>query len=966
MRTDAPANILNNYLNAAKKPRLYVRIPELDLFFGTRAATIGGSAYGNRLKTGGVITWDAPYFGGMGSTSSVTIENLELDRNITLAESAEIEAASQGGIIGAGRVVRQGTSGETYEDIRGASTGSFYTSSMIVGRWFFMYGGSDSWAVSRGPMQFMVPSGLSTCDDAAIELTGLSNNALTGFRIVGVRGTWSAWNQSGLYDDFDGHQAGLTAYDGEILTEDWHSSQFSTTAANKIRLNERGRAYIEENAGGMVKFMLLSKRDYDGVSAPDDDEYLKFETASATLKLYYNLKRLKNKTAQIYVVYGDVPTSLDDIFCIWTGVVHDYEISDETLRLELRQAKNKHDRYLPINQINKQDYPLCPDINVGKPYPIVIGRFEATTLHRAGQGNWTAYGPVSGLMINYSYPDCYKTYVVKNEPEKKTVLLSEQPVISHGQPFFIWNSGIQAFDLYHVKTTLIAPIGISEKDIEPRTETTGFPHNLSENQFKGLSTILPFKHVVNGVGDQIENPEQAYDEDSDTYCTINEDNCSLDFYFQTPEGISGTGAVAFLVYAKFVGGADPTDFHFLLVKDKRISIDDPHDWEVISDQATWTGDGLFLYGFYLIDDDFNRKQIPLEQYRMTLYRDTDDTGEVQVYDVCAVMAYNAEEATELFTYGSGMPYGTWIDEAGRSNDYDQADVIETPPFVIEALSRAYMGLTSTEIDTSAFDASAALLEDWKFAYEILELTKGMSHFGDLGEQCKSLVGFDFQNRLTVLTFNEDRAFPYAAASSPWAPGELDIFDESARPNAGGVFTRHPIEPDTFTVRPMDEVINDYKLNYRYNYGSGKYEGVLYIDHGGGVLANVDTNIRENYLDGGMTLGGTGGLKDLTSRCYTRLGTTNTKVIDCPAIRDEETATKLLQFFIMMYSKERNIAEFRTFDNAILHEVWDFINIRHRRLLSLMDQARMESQKWWIVRKQFDSDAQRVGFKAIEL
>lgn len=965
MRTDAPSNVTENYLKRGKKPRVYVYIPDLDLFMGTVGATIDGEVYGNRLSGAGTITWDAPMAGGIATVSNVTIDNLELDRDIELASEAEQEPLPQNGQIGAGRIIKESpTTGGTYADSRGSATGEFSTSSIIIGRAYRLYGGADRYSVARGLLQHALPAGLTSCEEAYISLDGIDKDTLNGVELYVVERTWQAWATADLFDGFDGHESGMTQYTGTILNERWHSDEFIAGGENKIRLNEHGRKYIEEQAaaGQAAYFTILSKADYDGDAGSYDNDQVRFEATTATLNLKYNTLELTNREAQIYYGYDPLPSALGDIFLRWTGVIHSYEISDKTLSLELRQAKNKHNRYIPDKQISKADYPECPDVNVGKTYPLVIGEFAATTLHKTGVGNFTAYGPITSL-INYSYPDCYKAYVVKDAVEEKLALLSEKRVVNHSQPFFVWNGAISAFELFHILTTIIVPLGISEQTLTPRTETSGFPHSLSELQFKALSTIIPSKHVVNGLG--ITDPEGAYDEDSDTYCSISQDNASLDFYFTRPEGISGTGAIAFLVYAKFIGGADPTDFHFLLVKDQRTSVSDPNDWVQIADTATWTGDGLYLFGFYIIDaNSKDRQQIPLDQYRMTLYRDTDDTGEVQVYDVCAVLAYNAEDITELFTYGQGLPYGSWVDASGRSNAYDQSDVVENPPMIVEALSREYMELTSSEIDTSAIDTASGELASWKMAYDLLEMTPSMTHFGEIGEQSKSLVTFDEQNRLTIITHDADRAFPGAGTNTPWKPGELDIFDEAAG-LTNGAFTRHPIEPGSFTVEPYGEPRNNFKLRYKYNYATNQYEGLLYINHGGGVAANVDSNIDVNNLEDGMTLTGTGGLKDLTSSCYNRILTVKTKIIECPYIRDEATATKELQHEVIMHATDRHIAKFRTYDNAILHELWDYINIRHRRLLTFMDQARMEQQKWRVLRIQHAQMAAKIGITAIE-
>jgi hypothetical protein len=94
-----------------------------------------------------------------------------------------------------------------------------------------------------------------------------------------------------MYDDFDGWDAGLAAYYGTVLNDTWTSHMMDVTdgvQSNTILLNAEGRKLIVDNAGGTVKFMLLSKDDYDGedgVGEPIGAEYIALKSSNLTLEL---------------------------------------------------------------------------------------------------------------------------------------------------------------------------------------------------------------------------------------------------------------------------------------------------------------------------------------------------------------------------------------------------------------------------------------------------------------------------------------------------------------------------------------------------------------------------------------------------------------------------------------------------------------------------------------------------------
>ncbi len=959
--------------NAALK--VFVEIPDHNLFLGTSKVVIDEKEFENRVNPAGAITWEIPLFCGIGKVSNVQLKNLEIGRDIRFSEEVSLAPYGEAGLSGCGRLVNGGYA--DYSLVRKSETGEFDSTSLIIGRKYINECPQYWNAVYRTVLKFQPPVDLTKCEAAALKLTGMERHFNTTTRIHVVKGTWTTFGSDSMFSAFQGWSDTEGAYsDTEILNETFNSSMFDPDE-NYIRLNEKGRAYIEEcaAAGTLCKLVILSETDLAGDTAadPTGDEYMSFEAESARLEIRYNMKELENSTAIIYQAYDPVPSISAEMLRAWTGVVHDWVLDDHTLDLTLMQDKKRQDILVPSKLINTIDFEHVPDANIGLPHPLLIGEMQPTGEHRNGQGNFAGVRPVSWLtqMMSYSYPNCFKVPVIKDETDRKTVMLSGRKVAAHAEPFFIWNSSRGAYELYGGEMTIQLQIdgGMTIQGIQPFTNMSVFPHGATDGKFRVLSTVLPYKHESIGAG--AVDGEKAYDKDENSYAALEANLCQHRFYFAAPDGVSDVRMLTYVVWAEFDDGVPEEALHLLIVRDKQAKWDpeNSESWETFDNVTPWTEDAQKTYATFTVDSEGARQSIDLEQFCLVLYRlDSTPMTEVRITDICAIVSYTKDELTELYTYGKGLPFGSWIDGEGRDNDCDEDDIVENPSYVSEAVAREEMGYNENNLDVAAFDASASLLPGWKFAFGLNEQKSSMKLFGEIGEQSKSTYSFDERNCLTVQTWNPGRSFPHANANTPDVPAELDIFDEYAE-KIDGIYQRHPIEPETFKVRPMKigEVKNNFHLHYKYNPASREYEGYLFIGHGDGDQDEVETNLNVLNLENGMTLDGVGGLKEMTANCHNRIKATNTMDIRCPFVTDIVTATRIMQFHVETRAVMRWIVEIGNDPGTgILHEIGDYINVRHQRMLTPFSQSEMLSAKWRIIFKRHDQDRHRIELKAAKV
>jgi hypothetical protein len=826
---------------------------------------------------------------------------------------------------------------------------------MVVGRQYVLspFPVFRNW---RSPIEFTVPADLTTCEDAYLDPTGLSDFSDVDFNVLVVAGSWADYTKlldGTAFNDFTGW-ASSGDYSPTVYNETFSTSEY-VSGHNYIRGNAAFRAYLVSNAGQTIKLMLLSENDSTWTghsSGPAGNEFIQFESSSARLELRYNSKTLHNQTVELYLAYEPIPASHTDMELLWKGVIDNYSIDDTKLSLKCVTNHFKKDITIPNKIITLTDWPNCPESNIGKAYPIIYGEYAETTEHLPGVGNFYGSGPSGIGTYNYSYPDCFEVLVTKEDALNRSIIFSNQQMKSASKALFTWNSSMKAFELFPHYTGAItwtwAAGKRSYRDYAATTNVTNFPDILCEQGFSSLVSIVPNKYDAVAITD----PTKAYDSDSATYAIMTGNTSKLTLYFPAPQGVTGNSVVAYVVYLDFQGGADPTKSNFAIEKDDSTTLNSPH-WVGIDIIPGWAATGQYVYAFYLLDStSTDRDTIRLPQFRIIINR-TDNTGTVRIKDVCAVYAYAANDTKVFYSCGQGNYYGSWIDSAGRSNSYNANDLIENPSGAIESLSRDEIGFATADIDTAGFDTASTALSAWKYAFQVIERKKSSEYLHDLLVQCRSKGWYDNQDRLTMKPFNSTNGF---ANSGTDIPGALDIFDLTGEPS-GETFTHIAlIESPTITAQNMSEVYNDFTLHYKLNYAANQYAEVL-------TCNSTATSLLDANLEGGQTAAN---LITLCSESLTSVKTTNTDEYNAWAVRDLATASKLLQYRIERKTKRRYYVEMTAVDTAIRFIPGDFVNIRTDRIYELFGNAVTERKKWEILEVNYVASNSTVKIKCIEV
>jgi len=964
-------NASSYYLKTGVAVRLFVHIPTANLFLGTQAVTIGSTTYADSLKNNGTITRSIKPFGGMAEVSGVDISNLELGEDISFCT----EATGDNGInptgtkihpAGAGRLMSGGESGDdTYATVRGEETAEFSEHAITVGQRYYAHPSlGDIYYTYRGCIQYKIPDTLTSCEDAALSLYGLNDNSTTDSELYVIEGNWSSWDDDSKFSDFDGHESGATAYDSAEATgspamnETWRTNSFSTstTTPNYIRFNQYGRERIVANAGSTIKLLILSKRDFDGTE-PSGDEFVKFSADAPTLDLRYNTYTLYNQEAIIYLAFAAAGndlsglTAVTDMQRLWTGVIDDYSITTRTLNLKLKQNDFKENLTIPQTIFDDGDYPYIHDSSIGKPIPIIYGDFMGTLRHKSGIG----YACKEGTSNYFGLGDYVKVYVTRNSitsgsGDKISGVIANHLLKEMDHAGYLWESAINSFVVLTADLTDDSSATIAAAYLSKGSDTSKFPYSMTV--IDGLASINPVICKIPGdvTNAYMTNPLYVIDSNASNETTLQKTGSWLsqgDFYFGQDWGVSSLITGYWVVCQCRADSYDASASGFSTTVDAEV-------------KTYFTIDGQVYY----------EGAAAIDVKEILVYFASTNTDTVYIKNLGLWRGYKREIADAYYIRCKGRP-----DDASGTITGSASSLIENPSHVIESIARDEMSMTDSEIDTAAFDTLATDLSGWKYAFQLLERKGTREIIGGLAEQGRTKAYWDESNLLTAQAFDKNDAFPNAASATPDVPGNLDIFDEDASPTSGA-FTTHPILSPEFSdggvedfemhKMGMDEVKNDFVLHYKKNYATGEFEETLYITNGSGAEASVETNINASYLENNQDLTKTGNLKQLCADSYNEIGTTNTWEYDAWAIRDEATATKLLQHYVERLTKNRWICRFTSGLNALAVELGDFVNVRHDRIQDIFGTPTMNVKAWEVIRVEHDLNSHNITFEVIEV
>jgi len=945
-------NVSTGSKKQGSRPRFFVRIPDADLFLATKAQTDSGSAeaFVDTIERLGTISERIDRLGGMSSVSGLDMSNLVLGQRLTLATEAErspkYTVQSGQTILGAGRLVKAGAYGDTYLDVRNATTASsFSTVLIVVGRTYSP--GSEIFTNYRGFLHFDVPAGITTCEEAVIPLPGNGDASATDFELYLIEGNWSSLD-TGTFNDFDGW-ASSGAYTAEILNEPWESSEFQS-GTNYIRLNEAGRNLIVANSGGSVKFILLSKKDYANSADPSGNEYVQFDAISATLTLRYNSKKLDNKEVEIYLDYEPVATTYTGMQLIRKFIIDDYAVTDSTLDLVIKDNNFKHDPEIPRDIVTKEDYPYCSSENIGKPIPILYGDFTSVKEFREHAGYFTE--ETNDTIC--SGGECFRGLLV--DTVYNYFLFASHALKEIADFMMLWDGGLET---YTIIPCIVTNISTGKYGISKGTDDADFPYYMTTEDYPNpainpIIVKIPYMGGTDGIIDYT----NSQNNDPSDWATINSHSDYLILNsFDMSWGVSGMfDTMAFVIETFALNGYGDSN----CIKFRHgVWKDDNTELQIVEEHITSNGQHVYVLDHAEIPNSKVNTIIGIygQQWQEGDFLDGFDPNyPIKFRNVCIVRGFSAGLVNKIYALGQGK-----ADDVSGTVTGTPSSLIECPSHVIESFARDEMNLAAADINTTSFDTAAVALGAWEYAFQILDRNKAHSHLDALAQQCRSRVFWDYSDTLKMVTFSATANF---SVSGTDVPSGLDIFDATGSPS-GGSFTTNPILPNSLRIGrvSLDDVFNDFILRYRKNYASGNFDDVLYMDNGLGTAGSVATNLDEANLECSWTLTE---LATLCADSYTTFGSTRTLTYEATHIRDEATASKLLQYLIERTSQRWYTATIQTLFTAVSHELGDIINIRDDRVDDLFGAATAYYKKWEIIGLDTNQDSCEITVTAIEV
>ena len=942
--------VQTDYFRVGGQPVIVVRVSRADgtvIFQQASAASApgatGDNAVESRVASFGGISQEIDPLGGFARVSGASVTGLILSERLPLCTEADLPPT----LGRAGRCLYQGSI-ESYDQVRDAVSAEWGTPAIVCGRFYNAAGGT--YTQYRGVFETTAPADMLTCESAWLELVGLGLYLYFGkFRVWVVQGSTTGAPGTGSYNDFEGWSSGGN-YALVDLAEEWETDEYG--AVTRIRLNEAGRQYLVDNAGGQVRFVFVSDRDRNWAnygSGPSGAEFVMWESAGALLRVRYNSLSLDNQVMEIFYGFAPLPETISaaTMDLVWTGVVDTWSIDGETISLEGRQNDFKKNRLLPRKIITISEWPDCPEENRGKAVPIVYGEFPLTGEHRTGVAAFPAVNPAGSTTLNSSYPVAFKGLVVSASENERTVLFAHHALKSRtaANLLYVWNSGIKGFEILPCRGTRTADTKGDYTVITPATYSGKLPEGITAGYLRSASAVLPIDTPVAGSPppSRAEYPERSYGINVSEYSVFNGEDDYLDFIFPQQPGVSPTGGFGFVAYGDFTGTTQ-ADMHLLMFENTNTDPKVTPTWSPLAIDITPWGDDGVIAGwiaryFY---DDLTKLKIRLQWQKNTMENP-------KINRVCVLVPIEAQDVTEVYTYG----YGRADDGSGTVTGTGYA-LIENPAHVVESLERSELGLTAAEIDTAAFDAAATKLAGMKLAFQLLEREDSYDTIDDIGRQSRQIFWWDERDRLTVRVAGTDAAFPNAASGLPNLPGNHDIFTRTGSP-VNGVYTYHPLFGGVVR-KPVDisRVKNDFVARYGLNLASGEYAGVITCDKNGCTAEDGD-------LDGVTAAE----LADLCAESYARIGTVNTRELDLWAVYDRATAARTLQHYVQWETRRREEAELVTGHNALQVEVGDPINIREERIEEGFGDAEMNVKKWMVVEISPELNTGRWRVRAIE-
>lgn len=509
-------------------------------------------------------------------------------------------------------------------------------------------------------------------------------------------------------------------------------------------------------------------------------------TGTAEVRTNYELASANfiNRTATIYVWFEGITDINTDGLKIFEGIVQPIKNADDkTFQLYIKDVSLKHHVNLPVNKLTVAAYSDLPTNSVNKPMPIIYGSrnmngemigalhevvWLSTTKCMVSDLPAKAVNSVwiwDGTLNRYAEIDSSDYSVTLDDSGRTTITFSD----------------IETPDIWvYFFPDAISQLGDTIPDLDDADEVAK-TYDLNEDTYLGVYTT---------VGAEIDNALKiTFSDDVGEGITlphIAAASCKLGV--KAKDLYNSYYDAAWFEYRSI--GSTPAGEVDLLNIDSENSYSEANMGDIFSGGETWAE--IIDSATWYIWGAFDSKAAGSVNLNFKIYH-------LRLKNKYIPFRLD-NESIRIFVDVDGRKYGSWIDAGGRSNSYDENDLIENPAFIIEDILRRDLSVATADIDVASFDAASTELASWKQTFRVSETVNSLSLIKEICKQAK----------LVYFLSDEGQA-------------RLWVFKSSY--SSDDILYNHDIKMGSLKLAytTMGEFCNDVDVNYKKHAGTDRYQ-----------------------------------------------------------------------------------------------------------------------------------------------
>lgn len=602
------------------------------------------------------------------------------------------------------------------------------------------------------------------------------------------------------------------------------------TATNVIHLSDRDRTIDGVDYIGAVKSWgtLRHKGDFFNFTSSTSTLLVEIDNTPNAIvggrfTDLYSAKNFTNRKWELFLSdSGAVSTDP-----IGSGIISsDMDVDELSVQLYLLNYESKFDKKIPINTVDAATYPNAPDINLNKPIQMSFGEFDRTSTDAVldydrmwAKGRFPAIitsdtATVTALAdskdINtirkrniYTFQD--NLFYAACNPSNVSAPSADGSghILTFGGTSYFANISLNNLDTDSHRTN---PLFINNEIVggstELRSESDGdfFTHLLYiPNSMAGLETFQNLRVKIAKATPGSVNGTATVFMGAGSAATITWDAVNQDILINTPTWPPSENIISIVI-----GNVADVITGILNVQEVgcEIEINTVQDYTApikirsIDKDVDPYGGGTG--GRYDSGESPNRE---------SFYIDT-------VYSTNG--GKEPEPVKAVFFAGKGRKFGSWITDSGRSTGYSPASSLRNPIYMVEEVVRSEVGLSTSDIDQTSFDAAGNTstgslssvfglsVNSIFFAFSQTEFISSLDFYKKIGEQCGTIFFISGNGKIKAAV--RKRPASYTSSDKVFSCYYPDLKDIS------------------YKRTPLGQVRNDISVNYAKDYALGTFLG----------------------------------------------------------------------------------------------------------------------------------------------